>query len=642
MAENPSNNPSAANTVPFVNPPKDKAVDETIRLNFPSEPPKQVLGGFEIIVKLGQGGMGSVFKARQPMLDRVVALKVMAPFLNSNPDFVNRFIREASSAANLSHPNMVQVHTAGEDAGRYYIAMEFVEGESLKDRIVRDGAMKPSTAVAVTINVATALNYAWQKAKLVHRDIKPDNIFLSNAGEVKVGDLGLAKSMAEDSPQMTSTGMVMGTPHYMSPEQVLAERNMDFRSDMYSLGATLFHMLTGTTPYSGDSAMAVTMKHVSEPPPSITKACPNCPHRLAKIVTRMMAKKPSDRYQSYDELITELTAVYNELPKDGQAAVAPEAPANNFRINKSVYIPAAIALFIMVAGLCWWIFGKHQSSKVTQASNEPSGNIVNKSPASNIAQDISALPAEEQVKRVVARLKELNPSYDGDEIHKIEGNEVAELMISTMAVTDISPVKVLTKLKKLAFSGDHLSLSRGLPKSGVLTDLSPLKGMQLTEFGFGGNPVSDMSPLEGMPLTVLWCMNSKVRDLSPLRGMPLTVLGLDGTEVSDLSPLKGMPLQTLFAGAHNLRDFSALVGMPLQIISFRPDQRPDLTPLRSIPTLQKINGRPAAEFWQQLDAAKPGNPSSDERLNELKKMFDQGLIPQNIYDQKRQEILNLH
>ena len=189
-------------------------LDKTIRLNFPAEPANENVGGFEIILKLGQGGMGSVFKARQPLLNRVVALKVMAPFLSSSPDFVKRFIREASSAANLNHPNMVQVHAAGEDAGRYYIAMEFVEGESLKDRMVREGPMKPSTAVAVTINVATALNYAWQKAKLVHRDIKPDNIFLSTTGEVKVGDLGLAKSMSEDSAHMTSTGMVkIGRAH---------------------------------------------------------------------------------------------------------------------------------------------------------------------------------------------------------------------------------------------------------------------------------------------------------------------------------------------------------------------------------------------------------------------------------------------
>ena len=333
--------------------PKNKSPEKTIWLDPPTEMAKQVVGGFEIIVKIGEGGMGSVFKARQPLLNRVVALKVMAPGLNSNPDFVKRFIHEAASAANLAHPNMVLVYSAGEDAGRYYLAMEFVDGESVRDRLERDGAIKPKDAVAITLNVATALNYAWQQARLIHRDIKPDNIFLSSKGEVKVGDLGLAKSLGEQATMLTSTGLMMGTPSYISPEQAMAEKSVDFRTDIYSLGCTLYHLLTGQTPYVAESGMAMAIKHINEPPPTITKLLPNCPPALAKVVARMMAKKPEARYQSYQELIAELNAMYVGLPKEGRMMfTAPEKDGDGVKY-------AAIAAILLLVGLCWWAPWKH-------------------------------------------------------------------------------------------------------------------------------------------------------------------------------------------------------------------------------------------------------------------------------------------
>ena len=339
--------------------PKNKSPEKTIWLDPPTEMAKQVVGGFEIIAKIGEGGMGSVFKARQPLLNRVVALKVMAPGLNSNPDFVKRFIHEAASAANLAHPNMVLVYSAGEDAGRYYLAMEFVDGESVRDRLERDGAIKPKDAVAITLNVATALNYAWQQARLIHRDIKPDNIFLSSKGEVKVGDLGLAKSLGEQATMLTSTGLMMGTPSYISPEQAMAEKSVDFRTDIYSLGCTLYHLLTGQTPYVAESGMAMAIKHINEPPPTITKLLPNCPPALAKVVARMMAKKPEARYQSYQELIAELNAMYVGLPKEGRMMfTAPEKDGDGVKY-------AAIAAILLLVGLCWWAPWKHAVKTAT-------------------------------------------------------------------------------------------------------------------------------------------------------------------------------------------------------------------------------------------------------------------------------------
>jgi hypothetical protein len=232
--------------------------------------------------------------------------------------------------------------------------MELVEGESLLTRLKRDGCLSASEAVSVTIRVAEALNCAWKKAKLIHRDIKPANIFLSKDGEVKVGDLGLAKSVAEGAPQTTMTGAMVGTPHYISPEQAQADKNVDFRTDIYSLGCTLFRMLAGQVPYTGDSTLAVVMQHVSEPPPSVRKFCANCHPKLAKIVSRMLAKKPEDRFQSYEELLGELKAVLKELPPDVARKDGDTVSGAPSKSNVAVITAGAVAVMLAAGGIFAW------------------------------------------------------------------------------------------------------------------------------------------------------------------------------------------------------------------------------------------------------------------------------------------------
>ena len=277
-----------------------------------SVPEPQKLGEFEILEKLGHGGMGAVYKARQSSLGRLVALKVLPAHMASDEEFIIRFKAEARSAASLNHPGIVQVYAAGEDQGTHYFAMEFVDGESLQDRLKRKGRIAPVEALAICAHVATALNHAWQKAKIIHRDIKPDNIFLSSDGDVKLGDLGLAKSVIGDS-QLTRTGASMGTPYYISPEQANGDANLDFRSDIYSLGCTLYHLLTGETPYTASSPMAVMIKHITQPPPDIVRTWPDCPRWVAPLLARMLAKNPAERPQSYDELIRELMAAHTKV-----------------------------------------------------------------------------------------------------------------------------------------------------------------------------------------------------------------------------------------------------------------------------------------------------------------------------------------
>ncbi|MBI5397353.1 MAG: SUMF1/EgtB/PvdO family nonheme iron enzyme [Verrucomicrobia bacterium] len=273
----------------------------------------QTIAGYEVIEKIGEGGMGAVYKARQPLLNRIVALKVMAPNLAADADFVARFKREATLAASFNHPNIVLVYGAGTQGNTHYMAMEFVEGETLRQRIAKHGRIEPREAVAITVYIAQALQYAWNKSRLIHRDIKPDNIFVSKTGEIKVGDLGLAKTVGGPSTSLTQTGMMMGSPHYISPEQASAKKDIDFRADIYSLGCTLYHMLTGRPPYEGDDSLAVIGKHVHEPPPAIFMVWQQCPMPLALLVGKMLAKRPHERPQSYEELIAQLREAHGKL-----------------------------------------------------------------------------------------------------------------------------------------------------------------------------------------------------------------------------------------------------------------------------------------------------------------------------------------
>ena len=302
-------------------------------------------GEFEIVECLGQGGMGTVYKARQISLNRFVAVKTLHPSLSSDAEYSARFRREASAAAVLNHPNLVQVYAAGESEGVHWFAMEYIEGVSGRKRLQRKGRLKPQEAVAIGLHVATALNYAWRKASLIHRDIKPDNIFLSRDGQVKLGDLGLAKSLGQVEEQGI-TGASMGTPHYMSPEQAEAKKDTDFRTDIYSLGCTLFHLLSGQLPYVDDSAVVVMIKHVSAPVPDLRSVWPECPVELATAVQKMMQKQPADRQQTYEEVIADLWKVCDVLsgapaPTVAAAPARPETKPRPIAVVKKSAVPVA-------------------------------------------------------------------------------------------------------------------------------------------------------------------------------------------------------------------------------------------------------------------------------------------------------------
>jgi serine/threonine protein kinase len=284
----------------------------------------QKLGEFEILERLGQGGMGTVYKARQLSLKRIVALKTLRAVVADDEAYIARFQQEAVAAARLSHPNLVQVYSAGESDGLHWFSMEYVEGESAKARLNREGRIEPLEALGIAIQVATALQYGWRKASLIHRDVKPDNIFLSQDGEVKLGDLGLAKSAGENNG-LTTTGHSMGSPYYISPEQVQDMKTVDCRADIYSLGCTLFQLISGKPPFDGSSGATIMLKHITEPVPIVKAQWPECPQVLSDVIEKMMQKDPATRQQDHETVISELRQASARLrDHDAPTTAAPK------------------------------------------------------------------------------------------------------------------------------------------------------------------------------------------------------------------------------------------------------------------------------------------------------------------------------
>jgi predicted Ser/Thr protein kinase len=259
---------------------------------------------YEIEELVGTGGMSSVYKARDRLLERNVALKILHEQYTSDDDFVERFKREARAVAQLSHPNIVTVIDRGEDGGRQFIVFEYIDGENLKERLVKSGRLSVADALELALQVARALAFAHEQG-LIHRDVKPQNVLLNGDGRAKVTDFGIARSLDVDG--MTQTGTVLGTSNYIAPEQASGQR-VDEHSDIYSLGVVLYELLAGVVPFPGENFVVVAMKHVNEPPPSLLDVRKNVPLRVAAAVDRALEKDPAQRFPSMDAFAAELEA----------------------------------------------------------------------------------------------------------------------------------------------------------------------------------------------------------------------------------------------------------------------------------------------------------------------------------------------
>jgi serine/threonine protein kinase len=625
-----------------------------------------LLGSYVLLERIGAGGMGQVFKAKNWKLGRIVALKVIKKERLANEDAVRRFHREIRAAAQLSHPHIVMAYDADEVHGTHFFAMEYVEGTDLAKLVKQHGPIPAPQACDWIRQAALGLQHA-HECGLVHRDIKPHNLLLTVQGVVKVLDMGLARlqPVGDDtdlSGTMTGEGVVMGTPDYMAPEQAEESHTVDGRADLYSLGCTLYHLLTGHVPFPGGTLYQKLQKHHVEQPPSIEQERPEVPAAVTEVVRKLMAKRPEDRYQTPAELATVLEAMAvggfaatprvgaegNPTPAIGGGSAAGLTPVEDslnevldFRptdqtVQKIIadsrsvrvatkrrllwVVAVASVLFLGFVGVLVAFLGK-----TPPPSPEPSPPTAAREKPSTFEEwrdEVAGLPAEKQVQAVARRLRERNPGFDGVVKPTIENGAVTQLQFSGNEVTDLSSLRGLPQLTILNCMG-----SPG--RQGKLVDLSPLKGLPLVRLTCGWTKIEDLSPLEGMPLRQLQCAATKVKDLSPLKGMHLLTLNCNGapiadlsplkgmrlnilhcmnTKVSDLSPLEGMPLIKLGITGTKVADLSPLKGLPLREIHCNFQSKRDTTILRSLKTLETINGVPAAQFWQDAGSATPSKP----------------------------------
>ncbi len=266
------------------------------------------ISGYKILGKLGAGAMATVYKAKQISLDRIVAIKKLPKKFSSNPQFIERFFAEGRAAAQLNHPNIVQAFDVGNEGDLYYFVMEYVEGRSVHDDIVTHKRYKESEAIDIAIQVAEALEHAHDRG-LIHRDVKPKNIMITREGVVKLADMGLARAMSDVEAAEAEAGRAFGTPYYISPEQIRGEKDIGPPADIYSLGVTLYHMVTGSVPFEGKNPSSVMHKHLKSelvPPDHVN---PKLSAGISEVIEMMMAKRVSDRYQNCADLLIDLRSI---------------------------------------------------------------------------------------------------------------------------------------------------------------------------------------------------------------------------------------------------------------------------------------------------------------------------------------------
>jgi len=356
---------------------------ETIAASTPGSTPARPghrLGNFMLLSRIGRGGMGVVFRAIQLTTGRHVALKILPRRLARDPGYVERFLREAQAAARLDHPNIVRAIDAGEAKGRFYFAMELVAGETLRERLRRLGRLPAREVVVIGRQVALALEHANARG-IVHRDIKPANILVTPEGVVKLADLGLAKHAADDS--ITLDRAPIGTPLYMSPEQAKGHGDVDTRSDIYSLGATLYHAATGSPPFTAPNSTTIMTKHLFEKPVPPHERVAGTSEGLSLVILRMMAKRPADRYQSPTRLLADLERVADGRPPVGALNHATARSRRYAPGRKRSPIAAMVAsaiVFACLAGLWCLLSALGGESQAARRAVAPPGAAPTRPP----------------------------------------------------------------------------------------------------------------------------------------------------------------------------------------------------------------------------------------------------------------------
>ena len=559
-----------------------------------SQGPKTV-AGFQIVGKLGQGGMGAVYRATQLSIGREVALKVMAPDVAKNKGFVERFLREGMAMGAINHPNVVTCYDAGQDGKILYMALELMTGGDA-DQLARElgGILPPVRACMIVRDCAAGLS-AIHRAGLIHRDIKPANIFLGEDGTAKLADLGLARQEDGDD-KMTRTGTAMGTPAFMSPEQAEGADDLDIRSDIYALGATLFLLVTGQPPFTGQSAYAVVAKVINDPVPDPRTLNPNVPDGVVQIIRNAMHKDRNKRYQTPQDLLAAVKNCGEELLKAGLTAdtvgalppslvrhptpLTHTGAVRHYRTNTHSTIAhgrnwlVSAALFtgiavVVVVGASY-MFGRTPTKDIqpespivaTPVTTAPVVLPISKpsptKPSVTLAEPItalkpgdpwpdrkawtkavSALPLDRRLALVGAALHQLNPYHNAQlrpELN-VQKGEVPSIELAGADLHDIRPLTALPSLHTVILNNSNED------------DVS--------------SPFYELDQLQELPLTQLGIGRSMVNNLNALRGKPLTDLNVTGCPISDLTPIIGPALRRIaFNTATADKGIEALRALP--------------------------------------------------------------------------------
>ena len=368
-------------------------------------------GRYRIIKELGKGTMGVVYQAHDPQIDRQVALKILRPDRMVSDSYVSRFLKEARAIGRLSHPQIVTIYDVGEDHGTIYIAMEFLTGQSL-DAVVRSGRLTAQQAIEIARQVAEALDYAHRKG-IVHRDIKPSNIILTEDNQVKLTDFGIAHIEDASAGQLTQTGEILGTPVYMSPEQVLG-KSVDGRSDLFSLGVILYELITARRPFSGNNIAAIfhSITHDSPQPP--TASDPFISKELSQLIIKSLAKEPEARFHSGHQMAQALTLLLAQQ----DSIVKESSPVSTSR-PKPVALLAGIGLTLaLVIGGGFFYFNQHSATPMDKANSQG-------------AMTKSALPSDVLETRATKTMSNANEHTATEAVAQSQLQSTATLQIST-------------------------------------------------------------------------------------------------------------------------------------------------------------------------------------------------------------------
>jgi serine/threonine protein kinase len=642
------------------------------------------LGHYRVLRALGQGGMGVVFLAEDSRLSRLVALKVMLPSMATSDAARTRFLREARAAAAVEHEHIVPIYQVDEGRGVPYIAMPFLKGASLEERLRQVEKLPLAEVLRIGREAAQGLAAA-HAAGLIHRDIKPDNIWLEgDAGKVKLLDFGLARA-ARDDAGLTQQGAIIGTPAYMAPEQAQGEP-LDARADLFSLGCVLYRACCGRQPFQKGDILASVLAVISDHPPSLTEVDPAVPPPLSNLVMQMLAKLPGSRPASAEDVARTLREIEKEFlqsTEDGEAhegkhtddskkpsrKKARGPTGKRPKVSAPVLVSGLVGLaLIFLAGLAYFS-GLGRSGAGAPGSD---GNTRRDSPASAPIVEPSTTPkklppptddpwvakarelkGEDLVKAVSDRLRELNPKFDGDLHPFINEGKVVEISLPAGTLSNIGPVAAFVDLQRLSASGPYTGFYANDNK---LADLTPLKGLPLQKITATVMPLSNLSFVNGMPLQYLDIRATKVIDLEPLRGVKLRYLDIAATPVKSLAPLEKMPLVHLDCwtsrGIHDLaplrgarlevlnvertgvKDLGPLAGMPLKRLSCGYTRVEDIAPLVSAPLqelwlgetqvarIDILKGMPLKKLGVQKSRVTDLSPIRDSKLELIQCNFD--------------------